>query len=291
MPMTIPTRSRLHDTRMPPDPTTPTLPASARLPINRCNLPAVILGSLTFQHHPAPLLLDGVAELHRGLFRALDDEPDHAGRVRLFCAHMAAHFCLDALEDAGFDRRAGSARPRADYLRTLRGWLFDPDGREAAVLKGWVESRFGLLPRFHRLPIPSPEDAAYRAYLEARSAGLYNTNALESQFDLLFTFCQYELARTRPGAEHLRLYRGINRLEEHETLARPDKRRRIVVLNNLNSFTDNRERADEFGDHVIEASVPRSKVVFYNRLLPGALKGEDEYLVIGGVYEVTVVAA
>jgi NAD+--dinitrogen-reductase ADP-D-ribosyltransferase len=49
----------------------PTLPACARLPINRCNLPAVILGSLTFQHHPTALHIDGVAELHRELYRLL----------------------------------------------------------------------------------------------------------------------------------------------------------------------------------------------------------------------------
>jgi NAD+--dinitrogen-reductase ADP-D-ribosyltransferase len=32
--------------------------------------------------------------------------------------------------------------------------------------------------------------------------------------------------------------------------------------------------------------VPVSKVFFYNRVLPGMLKGEDEYVVIGGIYEV-----
>jgi len=30
-----------------------------------------------------------------------------------------------------------------------------------------------------------------------------------------------------------------------------------------------------------------SKVFFHCRLLPGVLRGEDEYLVLGGVYEVT----
>jgi NAD+--dinitrogen-reductase ADP-D-ribosyltransferase len=34
--------------------------------------------------------------------------------------------------------------------------------------------------------------------------------------------------------------------------------------------------------------VPIPKVFFYNRLLPGMLKGEDEYVVIGGVYEVSI---
>jgi len=37
------------------------LPRNACLPINRCNLPAVILGSPTYHDAPMPLALDGVA--------------------------------------------------------------------------------------------------------------------------------------------------------------------------------------------------------------------------------------
>jgi NAD+--dinitrogen-reductase ADP-D-ribosyltransferase len=59
-----------------------------------------------------------------------------------------------------------------------------------------------------------------------------------------------------------------------------------VLLNNLNSFTGNRERACEFGDYILETQVPLPKVFFFNGLLPGMLKGEDEWVVIGGVYEV-----
>jgi len=47
----------------------PSLPAYARLPVNRCDLPAVILGSLSFQRYPVALRLDGVAELHGALLR------------------------------------------------------------------------------------------------------------------------------------------------------------------------------------------------------------------------------
>ena len=61
-----------------------------------------------------------------------------------------------------------------------------------------------------------------------------------------------------------------------------------MLLNNLNSFTLNRERADEFGDYILEVQVPLPKVFFYNRLLPGMLKGEDELVVVGGVYEVRI---
>ncbi len=278
---------------MPPTPSpdaptaTPSLPPIARLPINHCNLPAVILGSLTFQKHPAPLLLDGVAELHAELFRFLDPLETSEERAHVFTEYLKGHFFLDTLEEAGLDRRRHK-RGKADYLRTVRGWSFDPDGREAAVLKGWVESRFGLLPRFHGEPITDAESEAYRRYMEARAKGLYNTNALEAQLDLLFAFCQYELARRHPHASHLPLYRGVNRLEEHEVLGTPSKRSRILLLNNLTSFTANRERAGEFGDYILTCAVPLTKVFFFTHLLPGLLKGEEEYAVIGGVYEVTV---
>lgn len=262
----------------------PSLPSWARLSINRCNLPAVILGSLTFQRHPAPLFLDGVVELHGELFRLLDQEPDAAMRSRLFRESLAAHFCLDHLEEAGLT--AGQERrAKANWLRALRGWSFDSDGREGAVLKAWVESRFGLVPRFHGEPLRDFSGPAYRRYEEQRSAGLYGTNALEGQFDLLYAYCQYEAARAGGATGHVTLYRGVNRLGDYEVLAK-EGRRQAVLFNNLTSFSSHRERADEFGDTIIEVSVPWPKVFFHCRLLPGVLKGEDEYLVIGGAYEV-----
>lgn len=265
------------------------LPANARSSINHCNLPPVILGSLTFQHHPAPLSLDGVTELHDALFRNLEQIDDAAQRAENFQDYMRSGFLLDHPEEAGLPDRPGKkSRRRADYLRILRGWLFDPDSKEAAVLKGWVESRFGLLPRNHQGPVGDINSLPYQAYLAARTRGLYNTNALESQLDLLYTYCQYEVYRQFPGQTHLTLYRGINRINEHEVLHQPARHNYILVLNNINSFTGNRERADEFGDYILEAKVPLSKLVYLPGLLPGRLSGEDEYLVIGGVYEVTL---
>ncbi len=270
-----------------PDPDKgPTLPLQARLPVNHCNLPAVILGSLTYQQHPAPLYIDGVAELHRDLFLMLNRADDAAERAQLFMDYMNAHFLLDAPEEAGLTRKSRLKRDKADYLRILRGWSFDADGREAAVLKGWVESRFGLLPRHHGGPIRDAGDDSYHAYLEARSHGLYNTNALESQLDLLYTYCQYELGQRYPDQSHLHLYRGVNRLDDHDVLEQRSKRERILLLNSVTSFTDQRERADEFGDFILETEVPLPKVLCYSRLLPGRLKGEDEFIVIGGVYPV-----
>ena len=272
--------------------TTPThaLPRFARLPINRCNLPAAILGSLTFQRAPVALELDGVAQLHRGLFRLLDRLDDAKERAQAFMLHMDASFFLGQPEQAGYTADATLDRSRADYLKMVRGWAFDADGREGAVMKGWVESRFGLLQRYHGGPIRDFSDDAYRRYLEMRSAGLYGTNALEAQLDLLYTYCQYELAKSYPGKTHLTLYRGVNRMDDHETLAQLDAKRRVVLLNSLSSFTANRERADEFGDYLLTAEVPLAKIAYYSRLLPGMLRGEEEYAVIGGLYEVGMAA-
>lgn len=265
----------------------PILPRGARLPINRCNLPAVILGSHTYQRHPAPLVLDGVAELHQDLFRRLDDCNDPGARAQVFRDYVTVHFCLEAPEEAGFSGRLRS-RARANYARLVRGWSFDSDSREGAVLKGWVESRFGLTPRFHGVPLRDPNDDAYRRYLEMRAHGLYGTNALEAQFDLVYAYCQYELARRHPGAHHVTLYRGINRMGDHERLGVRGVGPELLLLNNLSSFTCNRERASEFGDYIVTTEVPLTKIFFYCGLLPGTLQGEDEFLVIGGVYEVTL---
>ena len=268
-----------------PDNKSATLPGYARLPINRCNLPAVILGSLTFQRHPTDLALDGVAELHRELFSLLDGIDRAAERAQLFRDYVAAHFCLDHLEDAGFDERC-AMRAKANWLRALRGWSFDADGREGAVLKGWVESRFGLLPRFHCEPLRDFSGLAWRRYQEMRAAGISGTNALEAQLDLLYAYCQYEFGRLGVPPR-LTLYRGINRIDEHEVLSAEGKRQ-VVLFNNLTSFTASRERAGEFGDYILATDVPTAKVFFHCALLPGVLKGEDEYLIVGGAYEVEI---
>jgi len=269
---------------------TPSLPAAARLTLNRCNLPAVVLGSLTYQQHPVPLEIDGIRAFHRDLFRVLKGVTDHAERARRFQDYVSAHFCLDHLEDAGLDtsrRRPGRGqRAKANYLRLVRGWSFSSDGREGAVLKHWVERRFGLLARHHAGPLHGRGSEPYQQYVMEAVGGLYGTNALEAQLDLLYTYCQHELALAHPGAQHLTLYRGTNRIDEHEVLGKRPGGRWLVLLNNLNSFTTNRERAGEFGDYILETLAPLPKVFFYNRLLPGMLKGEDEVVVIGGVYEV-----
>lgn len=266
----------------------PPLPETARLPINRCNLPAAILGSLSFQRFPQGLFIDGVRELHHPLFKHLNQLDQHHARAQCFINHITAHFFLDNPEEVGLDNGTRINRSRANYQRALRGWLFDPNGREAAVLKGWVESRFGLLPRYHRSVIDNANTDAYRWYEQERALGLYNTNALEAQLDLLYSYAQYELQKRCANRPHLTLYRGLNRLEKFESLAISEHNQPIVLFNNLTSFSSQRERAEEFGDKIVVADIPLAKIFYFSGLLPGLFEGEDEYVVIGGVYEISV---
>jgi len=261
------------------------LPAYAKLPVNRCNLPASILGSITFQQHPALLTIDGVLPLHKRLFDELKRIDSRKDRAMLFCNYMKAHFMLDELEGAGFDETVRIDRSRAHYLTLLRGWFFNPDGREGAVLKGWIESRFGLMPRYHHGKINHAEEINYLNYLTERCAGLYNTNALEAQIDLLYSYCQYELARQRPTQTHITLFRGTNNFRHYDILRQIDRHNAIVLLNNINSFSLTQETADQFGDTIICTEVPLSKILFFGDLLPVIGMSEKEFAVIGGVYQ------
>ena len=82
------------------------------------------------------------------------------------------------------------------------------------------------------------------------------------------------------------LYRGVNRIADHEVLEKGKGGRQVILLNNLGSFTCSRERACEFGDYILSVEVPLTKIFFHCGLLPGVLRGEDEFLVIGGVVDV-----
>jgi NAD+--dinitrogen-reductase ADP-D-ribosyltransferase len=260
------------------------LPETACLPINRCNLPAAILGSLAFQSAPVPLELDGVGELHRDLFRRLDAVPDAQTRAGIFRDYMTVRFRLEHLDEAGLTE-TNASRANANYITLLRGWRFDSNNREGAALKGWVESRFGLAPRYHGEALREPESDAHRHYQHTQAWMCYGANALEAQLDLVYAYCQYEFARATPGVTHLTLYRGVNRLEDHELLG-GTRKEPILLLNNLNSCTSIRERAEEFGDIILTLQVPVAKIFFHGQLLPGMSQSEAEFLVVGGIYEV-----
>ena len=198
---------------------------------------------------------------------------------------MAVVFDLDSQPGPGEKRRY-----RANYLRLLKDWGFDANSPAGAVLKGWVESRFGLFPTFHKAPLRRFNSAAWLTYVEEKMSGRFHNNSIYMQLDLLYEFCQWMLARFHAtGRKRLRLYRGSNDLNDHLLLQQLEGRQALLCLNNLVSFTAQPDIADEFGDIIIEAEVPLAKILFYNDLLQHhPLRGEAEYLVIGGDYMVTM---
>ena len=136
-----------------------------------------------------------------------------------------------------------------------------------AVLKGWVESRFGLVPTHHRQPLlrfPSP---AWVTYLEEKTFSRLHNNNIHQQLDLLFEFCQWALQRfglsghAAAGAPHLRLWRGSTRCDEQLVAGSLRGRHCTVRLNSLVSFSLSEQDAGCFGDWVFEVQVPASKLL------------------------------
>lgn len=252
---------------------------------NLVGVPTGLLASDAFNQYPIPLHISGTREAHRSLFERLSEVADAAEASRLFQDYMAVVFDLDSTPEPGEKRRY-----RASYLRLLKDWGFDANSPAGAVLKGWVESRFGLFPSFHKAPLRRFNSAAWLAYVEEKMSSRFHNNSIYMQFDVLYEFCQWVLARFHaPGRKHLRLYRGSNDLNEHQLLQKLEGRQAVIRLNNLVSFTSQANIADEFGDTLIEAEVPLSKILFYNNLLQRhPLRGEAEFMVIGGDYRVNM---
>ncbi len=251
---------------------------------NLCNLPPWVIASRTFNDHPQPLEIQGVRQANRFLFDRLDGIAAAEERALVFNDYMSVKFQLHH-----WQQQTDTARKsiKNSYLRFLRGWMMDSNSIEGAVLKGWVESRMGLPPTFHKIRIPGIHAEEYMTFAIDRTKGSARTNAINSQLDLLFEYCQFELSRKFPDTPTIPLYRGTHDASEHEVLEQIAKRQQIVRLNNLVSFTADEERAWEFGSTVWEVRVPLAKIFFFSDLLPNSImKGEGEYLIIGGEYRV-----
>lgn len=259
---------------------------------NLVGVPAQVLGSVEFNEHPLPLHIAGTREAHAGLFALLAGSRDLIEASEMFTHYLAIAF---GLTPAPADACAAERRRwRASYLKLLQGWELENNSPSGAVLKGWVESRFGLIPTFHHAPLGRYPSPAWTRYLEEKYASRFHNNCIQQQLDLLFEFCQWVLLRFAPlgPGPHVRLWRGSNRCEEQvvEGSLQPQAgrprhagRRLTLHLNNLVSFSLDRERADCFGDWVLEARVPLSKLLYFPGLLPSrVLKGEGEVLVLGG---------
>jgi NAD+--dinitrogen-reductase ADP-D-ribosyltransferase len=251
---------------------------------NLCNLPPWVIASRHFNEHPQPIEIQGVRYANRFFFDKLTAITFCDERAAVFNDYMSVKYQLHHLQNHTDTARKSL---KNSYLRFLRGWMMDSNSVEGAVLKGWVESRIGIPPTFHRIPIPSIHSEEYMVFVSDRTRGSARTNAINGQLDLLYEYCQYELKLKYPERLTIPLYRGTYDASEHEVLEQLSRREQTVRLNNLVSFTSDEERAWEFGSTVWEVHVPLAKIFFFSDLLPNSiLKGEGEYLVIGGEYRV-----
>jgi NAD+---dinitrogen-reductase ADP-D-ribosyltransferase len=252
-----------------------------RTSFNRCNLPPWVIASHRFDEQPQAIEIQGVRESNRFLFDLLERIEDPDERARRFDDWMNVRFQLHQWHEQATAGARSSLRN--GYLRFLRGWGMDASSVEAAVLKGWVESRIGIPPTFHREPLVTRDAPAWERYVADRTRGHARTSAIDAQLDLVYAFTQHELARRHPGEATVLLWRGQNDLAAHEIRERLGRREWVLRMNNLCSFTDDRERAWEFGDVVLEARVAIPRIFFAGHLFPRSiLKGERELLVIGG---------
>lgn len=250
-------------------------------------VPAATLASVSFNQAPQPLHVGGVHAVHGPLFNALANTGSAGEARELFAHYMREMFVLD--------RPATTATPedahrwRVSYLKLLQGWGLDANGAAGAVLKGWAESRFGLLPAFHKAPLGRFPSPAWVDYLQDKGAARFHNHQILQQLDLLFEFCQWMLARhSLLGPEPVvTLWRGSNRIEEQVVAGSLRQRRCTVRLNNIVSFSTTREQAGWFGDWLLCARVPLCKLLLVPGLLnTRSLQGEAEVLAIGGLYEV-----
>lgn len=262
---------------------------------NLVGVPAPVLASSAFNAHPVPLAIAGTREAHARLFALLDGSKSLNEARDMFAHYLAIAFGLrkpEAHELATLGA-AERRRWRSSWRKLLQGWGMDANGPAGAVLKGWVESRFGLVPSFHKAPLARFPSPAWVAYLQEKAASRYNNNNIHQQLDVLYAFCQWALHRFPYAADgatspqHLRLWRGSNQCEEQTVAGSLQARHCTIRLNNIVSFSLSAEDASCFGDWVFEVQVPLCKVLLFPAMLPGqVLHGEQEVLALGGDYDV-----
>ena len=262
---------------------------------NLVGVPAPLLASTAFNARPAALAIAGARAAHGGLFALLDRSGDLNEAREVFVHYLSIAFGLRQPEPHELAALgvAEQRRWRSSWRKLLHGWGMDANGPAGAVLKGWVESRFGLVPAYHKARLARFPSPAWMSYLEEKAASRHHNNNIYQQLDLLYEFCQWALRRwPAPGSAapvpHLRLWRGSTCCEEQVIAGRLQDRRCTVRLNNLVSFSLSRDDAACFGDWFFEVQVPACKVLVFPGLLPGqVLQGEQEVLALGGNFEVT----
>ena len=253
---------------------------------NLVGLPTVRLASADFAIAPSELRINGVREMNAPLFEMLGLASDVAEASDALEKYMTAIFGLEAQQLREEARKSGLSF-RWSFVRLLLGWEHDSSSREAAVLKGWVHSRFGLPPAHHGERISEASDPSWRSFVAEDMASGYHANSIHAQLDLLYEYVQWTLRNlAHPGQTHLLLYRGVDRSSEQ--IIRRDHTK-LLRVNSLSSFTADRATADCFGSLVVSVQAPLTKILFANTLLAFfPFRAEREVLLIGGEYPVTI---
>jgi NAD+--dinitrogen-reductase ADP-D-ribosyltransferase len=248
-------------------------------------LPPWVIASRHFNENPQPLEIQGVRASNRFFFDKLETLAESFDRAALFLDYMSVKFQLHHWQDQATELARNSIKN--NYLHFLKCWMIDSNSISGAVLKRWVESRMGIHPTYHKACIKEMNSEAYFNYSVDVMKGSACTSAIQSQLDILFSYCQFELARKFPNVSAITLFRGTHDAEEYDVIEQLATREQIVRMNNLVSFTSEVERAWEFGRTVWKTAVPLAKIFFYSGLLPGSImKGEEEFMIIGGDYRV-----
>ena len=243
-----------------------------------------------FNQYPQPMHIAGTRESAHGLFEQLPKQHSREDCGRLFQEYMCDVFGAESEQKLSNDN-AGRRRYRNSYLKLIQDWGLDSNNAQGAVLKGWVESRFGLYPTYHKQAINGFKSKDWASYIEEKMNSRYHNNCIYMQLDLLYEYCQWIIEYYQyPAITHKTLFRGVNELDDYCLVDdETEKPIKILRFNSIVSFTDRCSIAGEFGSYILEVEVPMVKLLFFNDLLPHhALRGEGEYLVIGGAYRVKV---
>lgn len=246
---------------------------------NKINYPSYLIISSKYNDFvdiDSGITIDGVLEYHPDLFNRVFECEDIKEASDIFIRYMEELFHL---------KEKIKGKYVNSYIKVLRGWLFDSNRSEGAVIKGWVESRFGIIPSFHKSVIKDAESVEYRIYLMERMGSNSSKNLIEHQFDLLYTFTQHAIRRFyKSFIPYVTLYRGFNNLDEFNILDTNGKEK-YILLNNVSSFSISKDIAGTFGDYVLEVKVPFTKIIFFQDVLPTLrFSGEMEIMVVGGVF-------
>ncbi|MDY6820546.1 MAG: NAD(+)--dinitrogen-reductase ADP-D-ribosyltransferase [Deferribacterota bacterium] len=245
------------------------------------NVSSAYFASTDYNKNIDEIKIMGVYEYHRDLFNAI---------------HMAntlkeANEIFDRYVYELFELKDGRNKKIGNLYKILMGWMFDSNRYEGALLKRWVESRFGIVPNFHKNKICSLESESYIEYLSECMSSKVNKNAMFLQLDLLYHYTQTIIKRFYPHfIPYITLYRGIDSLDESFDLTKIDNKLFIATHNNINSFTLDSTIAEQFGSTIIKVDVPFTKVIFFSDAVPlHHFSGEQEFVVIGGDYITNIV--